>query len=541
MVLERPAPLALDSDMRQSRMLICRQYRGRLEMDSRSYRRKDKDGRDDNVSDPVLNRPRDVHRNRSRSRDQPLLLPSRDLIRYVLAPQYEIKLQLFIEPALKNDDGSFTFINQSGIPQYHVAVVNRDEISIDPLTLAAANVIDKLVHVAINGTAGCSRIQDLYQVIQYVGKRDRRAGNPGNGSRNEDRELRELRTDNAEYLDDINTMQAELDDTHEKVAARDRKITRMKREFDDLKAKYAEAEDEHLYELGQSLTDKHALNDRVKELASNNADYIKEIAALKAHVKELELKLSAAAPPGVDGDAAVAAPSPVKQELNAESVDAPSGQPPHATQIDVSWKLPDCHVAKTFKNKCQGYLPDFLIAHSTCAVGWQMADCRACGMDSDLPGFVPASLSCACGTMITDAGHHDSLAHFTWVANISDDAKVKSRFMELEAIGFLKREGIEFMTTRVRELLYWEIRTACMRTHRTHKNAVESAIEYLKNIMNANNIAIAAEIKSHRIVQVASRMYGNTRAPDHPSWKLSATHRQSMTTLAASLQSLDLP
>ena len=243
MGLERPAPLALDSDMWQFRMLFCRQYSGRLEMAYRSHRHKDKDGHDDNVSDPVLNRPRDVHRNRSRSRDQPLLLPSRDLIRYVLAPQYEIKLQLFIEPALKNDDGSFTFINQSGIPQYHVAVVNRDEISIDPLTLAAANVIDKLVHVAINGTAGCPRIQDLYQVIQYVGKRDRRAGNPGNGSRNEDRELRELRTDNAEYLDDINTMQAELDDTHEKVAARDRKITRMKREFDDLKAKYTEATD----------------------------------------------------------------------------------------------------------------------------------------------------------------------------------------------------------------------------------------------------------------------------------------------------------
>ena len=156
-VLERPAPLALDSDMWQFRMLFCRQYSGRLEMAYRSHRHKDKDGHDDNVSDPVLNRPRDVHRNRSRSRDQPRLLPSRDLIRYVRAPQYEIKLQLFIEPALKNDDGSFTFINQSGIPQYHVAVVNRDEISIDPLTLAAANVIDKLVHVAINGTAGCSR------------------------------------------------------------------------------------------------------------------------------------------------------------------------------------------------------------------------------------------------------------------------------------------------------------------------------------------------------------------------------------------------
>ena len=310
----------------------------------------------------------------------------------------------------------------------------------------------------------------------------------------------------------------------------------MKRELDDLKAKSAEATDEHLYELGQSLTDKHALNDRVKELASNNANYIKEIAALKA-----QLKQGAAAPPGVDGDAAVAAPSHVKKEPTAESVDAPSDQPPHATKIDVSWKLPDCHVAKTFKNKCQGYLPDFLIAHSTCAVGWQLADCGARGMDSALPGFVPASLSCACGTMITDAGHHDSLAHFTWVANISDDAKVKARFVELEAIGFLKREGIAFMTTRVRELLYWEIRTACMRTHRTHKNAVESAIEYLKNIMNANNIAIAAEIKSHRIVQVVPRMYGNKRAPDHPSWKLSATHRQSMTTLAASLQSLDLP
>ena len=254
-VLERPAPLALDSDMRQSRMLICRQYRGRLEMDSRSHRRKDKDGRDDNVSDPVLNRPRGVHRNRSRSRDQPSLLPSRDLIRYVRAPQYEIKLQLFIEPALKNDDGSFTFINQSGIPQYHVAVVNRDEISIDPLTLAAANVIDKLVHVAINGTAGCPRIQDLYQVIQYVGKRDRRAGNPGNA-----------------HLNAINAMRDELDNTYERVAARDQKITRMKRELDDLKAKSAEATDEHLYELGQSLTDKHALNDRVKELASNNAN-----------------------------------------------------------------------------------------------------------------------------------------------------------------------------------------------------------------------------------------------------------------------------
>ena len=454
------------------------------------------------------------------------------------APDYELTMAMFLSAGKQHNDHSWTLYDPDDYAQMDVTYDDRTQhITFQPLTHKAAGIVDTLATIARRGSSGIS-LPPLWEVLQRKGKKHRRndRDEQGNHPRSNVDELRELRSDNAAQRDELNTLRDELDNTYERVVARDQKITRMKRELDDLKAKYAEAKDEHLYELGQSITDKHALNDRVKELASNNANYIKEIGALKA-----QLKQSAAAPSGVDGDAAVAAPSPVKQEPNAESGDAPSDQPPHATKIDVSWKLPDCHVAKTFKNKCQGYLPDFLIAHSTCAVGWQLADCGARGMDSALPGFVPASLSCACGTMITDAGHHDSLAHFTWVANISDDAKVKARFVELEAIGFLKREGIAFMTTRVRELLYWEIRTACMRTHRTHKNAVESAIEYLKNIMNANNIAIAAEIKSHRIVQVVSRMYGNKRAPDHPSWKLSATHRQSMTTLAASLQSLDLP
>ena len=387
---------------------------------------------------------------------------------------------MFLSAGKQHNDHSWTLYDPDDYVQMDVSYDDRTQnITLQPLTHKAAGIVDTLATIARRGSSGIS-LPPLWEVLQRKGKKHRRndRDEQGNHPRSNVDELRELRSDNAAQREELNTLRDDLDEANEKIGSRDRKIDRLSDENSSLRDKNDELRKE-----------RRSLRDEKKELAAKNMDYIQQIDAK-------EKALAALKAGSVDGDAAGAAPSPVKQERMAHPVEAPSGY-----CANLSWNFvndaPTSTIHRNYEKCCEKAPADqvpaeHLIAPATVAFGW----CENGFSIED------GMMQCACGCAIT-LGHEESLRHASWISRKFINGDVRGFVSKLEAAGHLQRPNPAYLSERLLKNYGYLIKIAVQHSQMHDKKCVEEAIGHLNAIQKAD---------PKTIIDDATRMVHSARA-----------------------------